>query len=126
MNHVSFDNKIYLYEKHTKHETGGVAFALFCEKSIKFLPTFNFRHKLVLKTGDYHNEGFYNNIITFMGMVFEYKSVVNDLPNMHCDRFPRGSIIYEYNIEIFFTFVCFEDELGKFERELKENKSFNS
>ena len=58
--------------------------------------------------------------------VLSTNPVVNDLPNMHCDRFPRGSIIYEYNIEIFFTFVCFEDELGKFERELKENKSFNS
>ena len=126
MNNVSFDDKIYLYEKHEKKETGGVAFALFCEQSLKYLTNYHIRHQLVLKTGDYHNEGFYNNIITFMGMVFEYKSVVNDLPNMHCDRFPRGSIIYEYNIEIFFTFVCFEDKLGKFERELKENKSFNS
>ena len=114
MNNVSFDDKIYLYEKHEKKETGGVAFALFCEQSLKYLTNYHLRHQLVLKTGDYHNEGFY------------YKSVVNDLPNMHCDRFPRGSIIYEYNIEIFFTFVCFEDELGKFERELKENKSFNS
>ena len=126
MHVVSFDNKIYLYEKHIKHETGGVAFALFCEKSLKFLPTFNFRHKLVLKTGDYHNEGFYDNIVTFMGMVFKYNSHINDLPNMHCDRFPHYSIVYEYNIEIFFMFVCFEKELGKFERELDEKIIFNS
>ena len=61
-----------------------------------------------------------------MGIVFKYKSFVNDLANMHCDRFPRGSIIYEYNIEIFFNFVCFENELGKFERELKEKNLFDS
>ena len=126
MNNVSFDDKIYLYEKHIKQETGSVAFVLFCEKSLKSLPTFNFRHKLVLKTGNYHNEGFYENIVTFMGMVFKYKSHVNDLPNLHCDRFPGDSVVYKYNIEIFFEFVCFENELGKFERELNEKKIFDS
>ena len=50
MNNVSFDDKIYLYEKHIKQETGGVAFALFCEKSLKFLPTYNSRHMLVLNS----------------------------------------------------------------------------
>ena len=126
MNNVSFDDKIYLYEKHIKQETGSVAFVLFCEKSLKSLPTFNFRHKLVLKTGNYHNEGFYENIVTFMGIVFKYKSHVNDLPNLHCDRFPSDSVVYKYNIEIFFEFVCFENELGKFERELNEKKIFDS
>ena len=126
MNNISFDDKIYLYEKHEKEETGGVAFALFCEQSLKYLTNYQLRHQLVLKTGDYHNEGFYNNIITFMEMVFKYKSHVNDLPNMHCDRLPYHSIVYEYNIEIFFMFVCFENELGKFERELDEKNTFNS
>ena len=45
---------------------------------------------------------------------------------MHCDRLPYHSIVYEYNIEIFFMFVCFENELGKFERELDEKNTFNS
>ena len=126
MNNISFDDKIYLYEKHEKKETGGVAFTLFCEQSLKYLTNYHLRHQLVLKTGDYHNEGFYDNIVTFMGMVFKYKSHVNDLPNMHCDRLPYHSIVYEYNIEIFFMFVCFEKELGKFERELDEKITFNS
>ena len=126
MYNVGFDDKIYLYEKHIKQETEKVAFALFCEQSLKYLPTYELRHQLVIKTGDYHNEGFYDDSVTFMNMVFKYKSHVNDLPNIHCDRFPYHSIVYEYNIEIFFVFVCFEYELGKFERELNEKSTFNS
>ena len=126
MYNVGFDDKIYLYEKHIKQETEKVAFALFCEQSLKYLPTYELRHQLVIKTGDYHNEGFYDDSVTFMNMVFKYKSHVNDLPNIHCDRFPYHSIVYEYNIEIFFVFVCFENELGKFERELDEKSTFNS
>ena len=127
MYNVSFDNKIYLYEKHINEETERVAFALFCEQSLKYLPTYELRHQLVLKTGEYHNEGFYENTVTFMNMVFEYKSQVNDLPNLEFDRWEwYNTIIYQYHIEFFFMFVCFENELGKFERELDEKVTFNS
>ena len=51
----------------------------------------------------------------------------NDLPNLEFDRWEwYNTIIYQYHIEFFFMFVCFENELGKFERELDEKITFNS
>ena len=74
-----------------------------------------------------YNAGFYDDSVTFMNMVFKYKSHVNDLPNLEFDRWEwYNTIIYQYHIEFFLMFVCFEDELGKFERELKEKITFNS
>ena len=127
MYNVSFDDKIYLFEEHIKKETEKVAHVLFCENSVKHFSYYHFRHNLVLKAGDYHNEGFTDNSITFMNMVFRYQTKVNDLPNTEFDKYwLRNTIIYKYHIEFFFFFVCFESQLGKFERELDEKIIYNS
>ena len=121
MYNVSFDNKIYLYEEHKKKETENVANVLFCEKSVKYLPFYDMRHKLILKAGEYHNEGFIDNTVTFMDKVFHYQTRINDLPHTQIDNYWwYDTIIFKYHIEFFIFFVCFENQLGKFERELDE------
>ena len=127
MYNVSFDDKIYLFEEHIKKETENVAHVLFCEKSVKYLPFYVIRHKLVLKAGEYHNEGFRDNTVTFMDKVFHYQTKINDLPHTKFDNYWwYDSIIFKYHIEFFIFFICFENQLGKFERELKEKLIYDS
>ena len=125
MYNVSFDNKIGLYEKHERDER--TAYVMFCEKTLKLLPSYTFRKGLVYTAANYNNEGFYHNVVTYLGKVFRYQSSVNDIPNIEFDRYDLfDTIVYQYHIEFFFFFVCFENQLGKFERELDDELIFDS
>ena len=65
------------------------------------------------------------NIWIHFGRLLQTK--VNDLPNTEFDKYwLRNTMIYKYHIEFFFFFICFESQLGKFERELDEKIIYNS
>ena len=57
------------------HKRDEVALVTFCEKVVKYHPTFEERKKLVYKVGNYRNQGIHASVVTSNGLICAYDTV---------------------------------------------------